>query len=83
MCVRVYCGELRRAGALERVRATIEREKPAHTVYELCVIEPKMRVGVQSRVGIDSIVGQAQPPAVIGRPLNTGVLAEKDEPCKE
>ena len=34
----------------------VEREKPAHCDYHLCVIEPRMRVGFQARVGIDTIV---------------------------
>lgn len=41
---------------LEKIRAVIEREKPAHTYFHLCVLEAKMRVGFQARVGIDTIV---------------------------
>jgi hypothetical protein len=37
----------------------LDREKPAHTTYHLCVIEPRMRVGLQSIVGVDAIVGGA------------------------
>jgi hypothetical protein len=40
----------------QAIRDVIEREKPAHTSYELCVIEPRMRVGHQARVGIDTVV---------------------------
>jgi len=35
----------------------IEREKPAHTAYHLCVIQPGFRVGFQARLGIDAVVG--------------------------
>jgi phage tail-like protein len=42
---------------VEMIRAIVEREKPAHTDYHLCVVEPNFRVGFQSRVGIDTIVG--------------------------
>ena len=44
--------------AAERmVRRALDREKPAHTQYELCLVEPRLRVGVQSTVGVDTIVG--------------------------
>jgi phage tail-like protein len=43
--------------ALPRVRAILDQEKPAHTTYHLCIIEPRFRVGFQSRVGIDTVVG--------------------------
>jgi hypothetical protein len=43
------------------VTAIIERDKPAHTAYHLCVIQPKMRVGFQSMVGIDTVVGGPEP----------------------
>ena len=42
---------------ISRVRAVLDREKPAHTDYHLCVIEPRMRVGFQASVGIDTVVG--------------------------
>jgi len=81
-CVSVYCAELTAADTLAKVRAVLDREKPAHTVYDLCVIEPAMRVGAQARVGIDPIVGQAAaPPAGIGLALGSGVLAAKAETC--
>ncbi len=46
----------------DAVRAVIDREQPAHTTYQLCVIEPRMRIGWQARVGIDTVV--AGPPGV-------------------
>jgi phage tail-like protein len=81
-CVRVYCAELTRPGALETVRAVLDREKPAHTAYDLCVIEPAMSVGVQSRVGIDTIVAPGPPPAGIGVPLDSGALRAHGEICE-
>ncbi len=59
--VEVYAAELRGAGAAERVRQVLDREKPAHTTYHLCVIQPRMRVGDQARVGIDTIVAGPPP----------------------
>lgn len=41
------------------IRRVIEREKPAHTDYLLCFIEPEMRVGLQARLGIDTYVAKA------------------------
>jgi hypothetical protein len=55
--VLVYRGQLKCEEDASEVRAVIELEKPAHTAYHLCVIEPRMRVGFQSRVGIDTVVG--------------------------
>jgi phage tail-like protein len=40
-----------------RVAAVVEREKPAHTEAELCAVFPRMRVGRQAMVGVDSRVG--------------------------
>lgn len=55
--VLVYRGQVMCADVLPRVRALIEQEKPAHTTYQLCIVEPRMRVGFESRLGIDSVVG--------------------------
>lgn len=41
----------------EMVHRALREEKPAHTSYDLCLIEPRFRVGLQSTIGIDSIVG--------------------------
>lgn len=41
----------------KRVAAIVEREKPAHTAAELCPVFPRMRVGRQAMVGVDSRVG--------------------------
>jgi len=45
------------AAGKQDLRRLIEAEKPAHTDFHLCFVEPRMRVGFQSRVGIDAIVG--------------------------
>jgi phage tail-like protein len=56
-----FCVELRAAdvptpSVLAGVEALVEREKPAHTVAHVRVVQPHMLVGVQSRVGIDAVV---------------------------
>lgn len=80
-CVEVYCAELTRPGALDDVRTVLDREKPAHSTYELCVVGPQVRVGSQARVGIDAIVAQGPPGAQIGMPLGTGTLAAQAPAC--
>jgi phage tail-like protein len=45
-----------------RVREVVEREKPAHVAYHLCVAKPELRVGLQARLGVDAILsGEAVP----------------------
>jgi phage tail-like protein len=55
--VRLYRGPAYSAQTLANVRAVLDRERPAHTTYQLCVVEPCLRVGFQARVGVDAIVG--------------------------
>jgi phage tail-like protein len=47
---------VRSAAAEGMVRRALDAEKPAHTAYDLCLVEPRFRVGVQSTVGLDTIV---------------------------
>jgi hypothetical protein len=77
--VNVYRGAAFSEELLGLVRRLIEREKPAHTRADVCVIEPLMRVSIQARVGIDSIVGEtpvrdpvSSQPARIGHRLRVG-----------
>jgi hypothetical protein len=72
-CVQVYRAELRTSRSLEDVVAVLEREKPAHTAYHLCVIEPRMRVGFQARVGVDTVVGGAPPALTLDEGQGLGV----------
>jgi phage tail-like protein len=39
------------------LRRAIEAQRPAHTSYELVLVEPRFRVGVQSTVELDTVVG--------------------------
>jgi hypothetical protein len=43
----------------------IDTEKPAHTHYKLTLVEPRMRVGFQSTLGFDTVIG-GRPPARLG-----------------
>lgn len=76
--VQVYRSQVICPEALANIRAIIDQEKPAHTAYQLCVIDPLFRVGFQSRLGIDTVV--AGPPRSLSlrmdQPLGTeSVLA--------
>lgn len=46
---------------MAELRRIIDREKPAHTDYRIEAVSPDMRIGLQARVGIDSIVGGEAP----------------------
>lgn len=50
--------------ALERI---IEVSKPAHTKAELHLIEPRMRIGTQAFIGIDTVVGEYPSGVVAGK----------------
>ena len=75
------------AGALpgeaqrEMLKQVIEAEKPAHTDYHLCFVEPHMRVGFQARLGVDSIVAQPRPPMELNEStLGMDSYLEENEP---
>ena len=46
------------------LRRALDTEKPAHARYQLCLVEPRFRVGIQSTVGVDTVLG-AYPVAVL------------------
>jgi phage tail-like protein len=64
--VLVYPGEVRCEGTLEQVKAILDREKPAHTMYDLCVISPGIRIGYQARLGVDTLLGGGPMPGPLG-----------------
>jgi phage tail-like protein len=75
LTVQVHRAELDRAGARAALRDVVEREKPAHTAWHLCVVEPRMRVGFQARIGVDTVVaGPAQPTALGDEDAGTDVV---------
>jgi hypothetical protein len=70
---------VRQDGTLAEIRRIVEREKPAHTDYRIELFDPDMRVGLQSRVGIDAIVGGDAPPWRVAATLgSTTRLASRD-----
>ena len=42
----------------EIVQGIVDAEKPAHTWYELDVIEPELQIGVTSHIGVDTLIGK-------------------------
>jgi phage tail-like protein len=54
--VQVHHGQVQDERKRKEVLAVIEREKPAHTAYHLCIVRPTMRIGFQARLGIDTVV---------------------------
>jgi hypothetical protein len=48
---------VRTAAAERMLRRALEAEKPAHVAYELCLVEARFRVGIQSTIGFDTILG--------------------------
>jgi phage tail-like protein len=40
-----------------QIRALIDAEKPGHTQYTLFTVEPRLQVGMQSRLGMNMLVG--------------------------
>lgn len=56
--LRLYPRDVECAGKLDEIKAIVDREKPAHTAYEVCVFEPGIRIGYQARLGIDTLLGR-------------------------
>jgi phage tail-like protein len=73
-CVSVHAADLCAPGARARVERILERDRPAHTLGRLCVIEPRATVGLQARVGVDLIVA-ADPDPSLGRTGRLGLDA--------
>jgi phage tail-like protein len=65
--VEVYRGEVNTDERLQLVKEIIEREKPAHTMYRLALIDSRMRAGFQSRAGVDTIVSGTSGATPLGR----------------
>jgi phage tail-like protein len=66
VAIRLYRGRDYSERTLAAVNAIVEREKPAHVAHHLCVVEPAMRIGFQTRIGIDSIVAAPRPADLLG-----------------
>jgi phage tail-like protein len=72
LCVQVYERQVSSPRRLADVHAVIEREKPAHTAFHLSVIRPRLRVGFQARLGIDTVLGGLPTASRLGLGLGDG-----------
>ncbi len=72
-CVHVRSSDVSAPGAMEALRRVLDREKPAHTTYQVFVTEPLMRVGAQARLGVDAIIGGQLPDLVLDKGLQLGM----------
>ncbi len=52
----------------------VEQAKPAHTAADVVIVRPRMRVGQQSMVGLDTVVAAVPPPARVGDVLDCGMV---------
>jgi phage tail-like protein len=72
--VALYRGAGHGEERLGQVRALLDREKPAHTTYHVCLVEPRMRVGFQATLGVDSVIAGPPAPTPLGAPADAGVV---------
>jgi phage tail-like protein len=80
--VAVAAAQVPEASRRSALREVVDAEKPAHTDFHLCFIDARMRVGFQSRIGIDSIVaGPPTPMELDGATLgfDSYLAAKEDE----
>jgi phage tail-like protein len=64
--------------ALATLRQLVELQKPAHTAFQVRLFQPGFRVGCQSTVGVDTLVGE-YPSAPVGE-LRLGQSGRLDSP---
>jgi hypothetical protein len=57
-------GSARKPVARQRIEALIRAEAPAHTKPVVHWVEPNMRLGLQSTLGFDSVIGMRHPPPI-------------------
>lgn len=61
---------LRSAADEAKLNRAIEAQKPAHASYELVLVEPRLAIGVQSTIGLDSVVAGPGCGTLACRPWN-------------
>jgi hypothetical protein len=77
--VRLYSRYAACKQTMSSVATIVEREKPAHTAAQICVIEPFLRIGFQAALGVDTVVGGALSPTHLGEGalVLAGTVAER------
>jgi phage tail-like protein len=71
--VEVYRGEVNTDERMQLVKEIIEREKPAHTMYRLALIDSRMRAGFQARAGVDTIISGTSGATPLGHDGGVGL----------
>jgi phage tail-like protein len=65
------------------LRELLDREVPCHVAYELCLIQPRLRLGIQARLGIDAVLaGLPSPAPMCQGPHGAGVVLGGDVPSR-
>jgi phage tail-like protein len=72
--VRLYRGHTYSDQAVTTARALLDREAPAHTSHHLCVVQPRLRVGLQARLGVDAVVAGPPAPTPLDGPAAAGIV---------
>ena len=55
--VRLHKAQIGGPRRQKELEAIIERDKPAHTMAHVCLIEPGIKLGLKAQIGIDSVLG--------------------------
>lgn len=61
----VPAGCVRKPAVARALEALIDAERPAHVEAHLVLVEPRFRVGVQSMLGLDAVIGVRPDPTVL------------------
>ncbi|MCP5070126.1 MAG: hypothetical protein GY946_26460, partial [bacterium] len=77
-CVEVRADDIPDEATLLRLKHLVELEKPAHTLAHVCVLEDKFSLGLQNRLGIDTIVGGPPAHGPLGDGRSTSALVLED-----
>lgn len=74
--VYAYRSQVGNQHRLADLRTVINRQKPAHTAFQLCIIEAHFRIGFQATLGVDTVVaGEPSPASPLGATATDMVLA--------
>ncbi len=79
--VHVYEADVRDPRTRQAVTAFLQRNVPAHVAHTLRVIEARMTVGFQCRLGVDTVIGDTAATALrLGTALGPDVGAAPGDP---
>ena len=70
--VQMYRGAHYSQAKREEVAAIVDREKPAHTICHVCVIEPRLSIGIQAMIGVDAVVAGRETPTALDQQAASG-----------